>query len=315
MATNQVAFYPGCSLEGTAACFMDSLRAVLAALGVTPGELQDWNCCGATSAHAMNHELYLALNLRNLALAEQQGFSEIIAPCAACYHRLASTAFELSEDKNLADRIKTDSQLDYRGTVKVRNVLDFVANVIGTAKVARAVQKPLTGLKTVCYYGCLNTRVPRMPNFDDIDYPMSMDRIVEALGAKALNWSYKTECCGASLFLSSESTSAKLVGKILQDAVARGADCIVVACPLCHNNLDTKQKAFRLQAGVEREIPVVFFPQLMGLAFGLPESELKLNHCFVPFELDQIKRLSDRVKSSPTPQEKCSTSCSCGHNH
>lgn len=277
------AFYPGCSLEGTASSFMDSLRLVVKALGVDVGDLQDWNCCGATSAHALDHEVYLGLNLRNLALAREQGFDEVIAPCAACYHRLASTAFELAKDEKLAQKLQNDTGINYDHYVKVRNVLEFFAKDIGLDAIARKVKKPLRGLKVACYYGCLNTRVPRMEPFDDIDYPMSMDRILEAAGAETLTWSYKTECCGASLFLSSEQTSAKLVAKILHDAVARGADCIAVACPLCHNNLDTKQNTWRKEFNIASPIPIIFFTQLMGLALGLDEKALKLSKCFVPF--------------------------------
>jgi len=279
----KTAIYPGCSLEGTAAGFEISLEKALGALEITLPHVRDWNCCGATSAHALDHRLYLALNLRNLALAEDQGFSEILAPCAACYHRLASAAFELGKDNELLERLNGETGLKYDGSVTVRNILDYLANVVGTGRIAQAVVRPLSGLKVVCYYGCLNTRIPRMKGFDVTENPTSMDRIVRALGAEALDWSYKTDCCGASLFISSESTASRLVSKILKDAVARGADCIAVACPMCHNNLDTIQNDIRRAYDIPRPMPVLFITQLMGLSFGMTASELKLNHAFVPF--------------------------------
>ena len=282
---SKIGLYPGCSLEGTSAFFTHSLKLVLKDLGVDYGELIDWNCCGATSAHALSHELYLSLNMRNLVLAEQQGYDEIIAPCAACYHRLASAAYEFEQDEALKKELSTQAELNYQGKVKVRNVLDFLANVVGPFNISQKVQKPLSGLKVACYYGCLNTRVPRMKPFDNIDYPMSMDKIVTALGGEPIDWSYKTECCGASLFISSEETSAKLVSKILKNAIACKADCIAVSCPLCHSNLDTKQKAFREQFNISQPMPTLFITQLMGLAFGYNEEEMKLNHCYVPFSL------------------------------
>lgn len=275
------AIYPGCSLEGTAAAYLVSLQRVLKALHAECPELGDWNCCGATSAHAVDHKLYLGLATRNLALAEAQGYTEILAPCAACYHRLASANNEMSRDEELRRQMNTETGLNYGGTVKVRNVLDLLANVIGADHIAEQVVRPLTDLKVACYYGCLNTRIPRMKAFDDADYPMSMDLIVRSLGAHAIDWSYKTECCGASLFVTAEATACRLVSKILKDAMLRGADCICVACPMCHNNLDTKQKEIREQYGIARPLPILFVFQLMGLAFGLSAHDLRLEDSFV----------------------------------
>ena len=280
-----MALYPGCSLEGSANAFQSSLAGVLGELGLSCETLRDWTCCGATSAHALDHRLHLALNLRNLALVQQQGFDEVLAPCAACYHRMAAAAFELNNDAGLLEGLNAETGLEYGGAVAVRNVLDVLANDVGAERIGAHVTKPLSGLKAACYYGCLNTRVPRMETFDDREYPVTMDAIVEALGAHPLDWSYKTECCGASLFLAAEDVSAKLVSRILKDAVAREADCIVVACPMCHNNLDTKQDDIRASFEISRPIPVVFVTQLMGVAFGLSETDLKLAHSFVPFAL------------------------------
>ncbi len=284
---SRTAIYPGCSLEGTAGSFKVSLEKVLETLDVEYNMLDDWNCCGATSAHALDHTLYLSLAARNLELAEKQGYNEILAPCAACYHRLASANFELEKDADLLKRFNEKAGLNYQGKVKVRNVLDFLANVVGINRIASGVVNPLSDLKVASYYGCLNTRIPRMEAFDNIEYPTSMDRTVQALGAEALDWSYKTECCGASLFVSSESTANRLVSKILKDAVSRGADCITVACPMCHNNLDTLQDDIRAGFGISKPIPILFITQLMGLAFGMSESELKLDNSFVPFTLPE----------------------------
>jgi heterodisulfide reductase subunit B2 len=276
-----IAIYPGCSLEGTAGSYLDSLQHVLTALGIELHQLKDWSCCGATSAHAVDHGMYLSLATRNLALAEAQGYEEVLAPCAACYHRLASANSEMKHDDKLRLQVNAKAGLNYGGKIKVRNVLDLLANVVGVNRIADRVLQPLANMKVACYYGCLNTRVPRMKSFDDAAYPMSMDRVVQALGANAIDWSYKTECCGASLFVSSEATAFRLVSKILKDAEARGADCICVACPMCHNNLDTSQKAIRKQFGIARPLPILFVSQLMGLAFGLDRKALRLDDSFV----------------------------------
>jgi len=283
--SSRIALYPGCSLEGTAVSFETSLTAAFEKLGIEYETLKDWNCCGATSAHALDHKLYMSLNLRNLALAQDQGYDEIFTPCAACYHRLASADLELSKNPGLADALKSDTGFEYRGSVKVRNVLDLLTTHVGTERIEAAVKVPLSGMRIACYYGCLNTRIPRADCFDDREYPMSMDRIVTALGGEAVGWSYKTECCGASLFVTAPAASAKLCGKILKDAEARGVDCIAVACPLCQSNLDTKQDDIRAKYGISRTVPVVFVTQLMGLAFGIDEKHLKFESNIVPFDL------------------------------
>lgn len=277
----KTALYPGCSLEGTESAYRVSLRSVLQALGAACAELDDWSCCGATSAHAMDHRTHLGLTTRNLALAEAQGYEEILAPCAACYHRLASASNEMTNDEELRRQVNSETGLNYGGKIKVRNVLDLLVNVIGSDRIAERVTRPLTNLKVACYYGCLNTRIPRMKSFDDASYPMSMDTVVQSLGARTIDWSYKTECCGASLFVTAETTAQRLISKILKDAALRGADCICVACPMCHNNLDTRQKEIREQYGITRPLPVLFVSQLMGLAFGLSKDDLRLEDGFV----------------------------------
>ena len=280
---NKIAIYPGCSLESTAMAFQTSLETVLDTLEIEYGVLKDWNCCGATSAHAIDHELYLGLNLRNLAIAEQKGYDRVIAPCAACYHRMASAANQLKQNENLLRKLNEKTNLNYQGTVTVVNVMDFLANTVGKYKIAEKVTNPLSGMKVACYYGCLNTRLPRSEPFDVVEYPLSMDNITTAIGAQTLDWPYKTECCGASLFISSEKTAAKLIAKILKDAIAHDADYIAVSCPLCFNNLDTKQKTFKKQFGLKKLVPIVYITQLMGLAYGLDASKLKLGHGYVPF--------------------------------
>lgn len=281
--TGRTALYPGCSLEGTASAYAVSFRSVLAAIGIECPELREWCCCGATSAHALDHHLTLSLSLRNLWLAQEQGVDEVIAPCAACYHRLVSASVELSEDEDLRRRICADTGLEYRGEVKVRNALSFFFETVGPGVVSEAVVAPLSDLRVASYYGCLNTRVPGLDGRDDMECPMFMDRLVEATGAEPVGWSGKTSCCGGSLFATKEPVSAELVAPMLQEAVARKVDCIVVACPMCHNNLDTKQADIRRHYGIQDSVPVLFITQLIGMALGLKEAQLWMEQAFVPF--------------------------------
>lgn len=286
MNKEEIALYPGCSLETSSVHYLQSLETVFNVLGIPFKIMEDWNCCGATSVKSIDQDLNLLLNARNLALAEQQGIKELVVPCASCYHRLLNAEFELSEDAALREKINKENDFDYKGIVKVRNILDFFVNVTGLELIKRNVKKPLDNLNIACYYGCLNTRIPIEKTFDVREYPVSMDKLMKALGANVLDWSHKTECCGASLFITVNSISEKLVGKILKEASLRKADCVTVSCPMCQTNLDTKQDIIRKKYAIEKPLPVPFITQLMGLAFGCKPKDLGLNKNFVPVKLE-----------------------------
>ena len=282
MEKDNIALYPGCSLETSSSHYMKSLKTVFSVLGIPFRIMNDWNCCGATSVKSIDYDLNLQLNHKNLALAEEQGIKELVVPCASCYHRLADAEYMLSKDEKRRTELNGKNDFPYKGQVKVRNILDFFVNVVGLDIISKNVKKPLSGLTVACYYGCLNTRVPLEQSFDTREYPMTMDMIVKALGANFIDWSYKTDCCGASLFITVNSIAEKLVGKILKDASLRGVDCVIVSCPMCQTNLDTKQKSIRSKNSIEQPLPVPFITQLMGLAFGCKPKDLGLNKNFVP---------------------------------
>ena len=280
MQNKNIALYPGCSLETSSSHYLKSLERVFEILEIDYSIMNDWSCCGATSVKSLDMNLNLALNLRNLSVAEQQGIDELVVPCASCYHRLASTEYELLKDKERLEKLSEETGYKYEGKVKVRNILDFFVNVVGIDRISEKVTRPLSEMVVACYYGCLNTRVPKEQTFDTMEYPMSMDNLVKALGAETIDWSYKTECCGASLFLTMGSIWEKLVGKILKDASLREADCVTVSCPMCQTNLDTKQKQVRAEYSIEESMPVPFISQLMGLAFGCKPDEVGLDMNF-----------------------------------
>ena len=280
MQDKKIALYPGCSLETSSSHYLKSLEKVFEILEIDYFIMENWSCCGATSVKSLDQRLNLALNLRNLSVAEEQGIDELIVPCASCYHRLISTEYELSNDNEGLEKLTKETGYKYEGKVKVRNILDFLVNIVGIERISEKVTHPLSEMVVACYYGCLNTRVPRDKSFDTMEYPMSMDNLVKALGAETIDWSYKTECCGASLFLTMDSIWEKLVGKILKDVSLRDADCVTVSCPMCQTNLDTKQKQVRIDYSIEASIPVPFITQLMGLAFGCKPDEVGLNMNF-----------------------------------
>ncbi|MCL6636186.1 MAG: CoB--CoM heterodisulfide reductase iron-sulfur subunit B family protein [Peptococcaceae bacterium] len=258
------AYYPGCSLESTAREYDLSVREACGALGVELVELEDWSCCGATSAHSTNHLLALALPARNLAQASEAGL-DLAVPCSACYNRLKTADTVMRRNKETRRQVEAVAEIRYARPVQVYSLLEAVVRGAGLEAVAEKVKRPLKGLKLACYYGCLLVRPPGITGFDRPENPVSLDRLVEALGAKAVQWSYKTECCGASLALSSSETVYGLVGALLDMAEEAGAHALVTSCPLCRANLEMRRQE-------KHRMPVFYFTELMGHAFGLPGS-------------------------------------------
>lgn len=275
----RIGYYPGCSLLGSSREFDESVRAVLGALDVELVEVPDWNCCGASSAHLLNHDLSLALPARILAQAEAAGLDEVLAPCAACFNRLATTRLELAEHPDTRARIAEILGQPYAGTVRVLNILELLDR-LGEQVKAKVAQPFAHDL--ACYYGCLLVRPPKAVAFDRPEDPRSMDRLVALAGARPLDWAFKTECCGAAFSVTRTDLVGKMSAKILDDAVRRGAEALVVACPMCHSNLDMRRPAIDAQLGASHATPVLFVTQVLGLAFGLPPERLGLQRHMVP---------------------------------
>ena len=280
-------YFPGCTAKTTSAEFGISSEAVCAALNIELLELEDWNCCGASSAHSLNHELSLSLPGRNVAIAQEAGL-DIVTPCPACYQNSLSADEALREDEEW--RREMESLLDFRytGKARPRHLLDVIAHDLSIDAIRAKVVKPLAGLKVACYYGCVLVRPPEKTGWDDAEYPMTMDRLMEALGAEPVDWSYKVDCCGASMALSNSDVVVNLSGKIVDGAIEAGADCIAVACGMCHVNLDTRQ----VPSPGKPKVPIFYFTELMALAFGLPEVEkLFGKHAVDPRPLLRARKL------------------------
>jgi heterodisulfide reductase subunit B len=274
----KVGYFPGCSLHSTAREFDLSLRAVADPLGLELEEVHDWSCCGSSSAHATDHLLSIALAARNLSLAEQQGLSHVMAPCAACFSRLAAARHEMAHDEEQARLVRPMLARPFHNTVEVQNVVALLQGLAGPIK-ARAT--PLSDLKVACYYGCLLVRPPGVVQFDDPEDPTSMEEVVAATGATAVRWSRRLDCCGASFSLSRVGSVVRLGRAILEDAKANGAQAVVVACPMCHSNLDLRQSAMQARGGASLGLPILFLTQLVGLALKLDPRSLGLERHFV----------------------------------
>lgn len=275
-AGSEIAYYPGCSLHASGSEYDKSYKAVAKALGLTLVEPKGWTCCGSTPAHWRSHELATRMPLQNLALIESEGHKAVSVPCAMCFSRLKHAAHDVLRDPSLKNGVTSRTGYEYRGEVAIENAVDTIVKRVGIEKVASQVKKPARGLKVVCYYGCLLTRPPGVTGAENPEYPMNMDRLVQALGATALPWSYKTECCGGSMSIIDLDTCLNLVKKILDDARAVGADAVVAACPMCHSNLDSRQNALSRREGNSYQIPVLYFTQLLALALGLGDKKADL---------------------------------------
>ncbi|MDO8473009.1 MAG: heterodisulfide reductase-related iron-sulfur binding cluster [Dehalococcoidia bacterium] len=273
---NSVAYYPGCSLHASGAEYDKSYKAVAAALGIKLVEPKGWVCCGTTAAHWKSHKLATDLPLKNLALIESEGHKAVSVPCALCFSRLKHAAYDVGQDPSLKDGVTRQTGYDFTGAVSIENAVDSIVNRVGLDKVAGMVKKPAAGLKAVCYYGCLLTRPPKVTGAGNPEYPMNMDKLMQALGVKTLDWSYKTECCGGSMSIIDLDTCLNMVKRILDNAKAVGADVIISACPMCHSNLDTRQPALSTREGQKYDVPVLYFSQLLALSLGLGEKKADL---------------------------------------
>jgi len=252
-------YYPGCTAKTTAIEFGLSTEAVCEILGIELLELEDWNCCGASSAHSLNHELALSLPGRNVALAQKAGLDTVI-PCPACYQRCLVADKAFREDEGWRREMEALLDFRYTGQGRPRHLLEVLSRDLEMDTIRAKVVRPLEGLKVACYYGCVLVRPPELTGWDDPEHPTTMDRLMEALGAELIDWSYKVDCCGASLALSRSDVVVTLSTRLAEAAREAGADCIACACGMCQINLDTRQ--------VGKKIPVFYFTELMGLAFG-----------------------------------------------
>jgi len=274
------AFFPGCSLDSTAREFRASAEAVCERLGIELEEIPGWTCCGSSPGHASNATLAVALPVVNLLKAVPMG-CDVVTTCAACYSRLRAANHEMTHESELRERVDEVTGTAYRGTVRVRHLVDVLVNDLGLDLIRDYVERPLGRLRVACYYGCLLTRPPKVVAFDDPEHPTTLDRLMAAVGAEPVEWPAKTECCGAGLSLTSPAVMRQLAFKVLEMAARARADCVAVACPLCQSNLDLRQRESVRAVDSDLSLPVLYFTQLLGLALGLEPKALGLSRLVV----------------------------------
>lgn len=270
-------YYPGCCLkESHGKPYEVSIIAIAAALGMKIVEMEDWNCCGASPFPSIDKSTADMLVRRNIDIAKKSP-KDVIVACSCCYKVLRSGAAE---------------------KVRVRHILDVLANDVGSKKIGESVSVQLKNIEVAPYYGCYIGR-PK-PSFDDAENPQTMDEIIRALGANVIDYSLKTQCCGGTLMIIDERAAFRLVGNLLRLAKEKEADCIVTPCPLCHFNLDRYQSQISRAFGVEYNIPVLFITQLIGLAFGLSPEEIGLKGIFFEKNFASVRPLLKKIKGETT---------------
>jgi heterodisulfide reductase subunit B2 len=275
----KVGYYPGCSLAGTGRDFGESMAAVAKALDIELGEIPEWTCCGSSSGHMTDRLVSVALPANVLLKAQKAGMEQVMAPCAACYNRLATAKHEIESSAQTKAQVEKILQTKVEKLPRVLNVVQLLAQASDAiaAKVTKKFDQTVA-----CYYGCLLVRPATITGFDRTEDPMEMDKLVGAVGGKSIDWNFKTECCGASFSLSKTSVVGRLGAKIMQDAVARKAEAVVVACPMCHSNLDLRRSEINQRLEHKTDIPVLYITQVIGLALGISEKKLGLGRHFVP---------------------------------
>lgn len=292
MSDLKYAYYPGCSLHASAGEYDLSTRELFKRLSIGLTEIPDWFCCGATPAHNVDELLSLSLCAKNLELADAVE-GDVAVACASCFSRLKFTQHILEENSTKRKQVEQAIDAPVKLDGKVKHLLEILAKDLGLDKLAASVNKPLTGLKVACYYGCLLTRPTDVPNLDCTEAPTIMERVIEAVGAETVAWTHRLECCGANFTLSRPGVVIQLTNAILDSAKAAGADCIMVGCPLCHGNLDIRQKEIESVYSTSYNLPVFYLTQLVGLSVGLGADKLGLDAMIVnPLPLLKEKGLA-----------------------
>ena len=257
----QVTYYPGCALQGTARDYAESILGICALLNIELEEIPDWNCCGATAAHSIDHRASIELAGRTLNQAAKLPHTDMLVPCPMCFNRLNTAMHSLRGNHSHRYGIKLKGPVP-----RIRDLADFFATEKMLTATAQQVKNPLEGLKVVCYYGCMASRPPEITGARDFENPQALDRIVANLGATPVPWPFKTDCCGASQVLSRLDIVSQLVGKLYDMAQRVGAQAIVVSCQMCQANLDMYQPKIEADWNRRFSLPVYYFTELIGLA-------------------------------------------------
>jgi heterodisulfide reductase subunit B len=279
-------YYPGCSLEGISVEYNHSMRSLFDALEVTIEDLNDWICCGTLAAPSISRLLGVAAPLWNVAKAKQEGFEQLVAPCSACVYHFKNAEKQVNQDRKLLVEVESVLELPLNDLPRTVHPLEILINNGFEERIISTVRQDLSDLKVVCYYGCHISRPAEVMEFDDPENPQSMDQLLNWVGVETLDWSCKVDCCGAHFSLIKPDIVVDLCAKLFEEALEMGADAVIVACPMCHANLDSRQEEIADQLGYPIELPILYFSQVLGYALGLEPKALGLmKHIVDPLPL------------------------------
>ncbi|MEK7278398.1 MAG: CoB--CoM heterodisulfide reductase iron-sulfur subunit B family protein [Chloroflexota bacterium] len=292
-------YYPGCSLEGISREYDESMRALLARLGVSIEDLPGWICCGTLAAPSLSPLLGLATPLWNVARAKEAGYDQLIAPCSACLYHFKHAAKRVTDDPALRAEVEAVLELPLASPPSTIHPLELLSSDSFETRIKGAIQRDLSELRAVCYYGCHISRPASVMQFDDPENPQSMDRLMSWAGAQVLDWPRKVDCCGAHYSMIKPDIVVELCAKLVEDAVEAQANAIIVACPMCHANLDTRQDQIAAKLGQPIHVPVLYFSQVLGYAMGLSPQTLGLRRHIVdplPMMLEKCRSFTSTVR-------------------
>ncbi|MBK5106698.1 MAG: CoB--CoM heterodisulfide reductase iron-sulfur subunit B family protein [Anaerolineales bacterium] len=296
-------YYPGCSLEGISVEYNHSMRSLFSALEVTIEDLPDWICCGTLAAPSISRLLGVATPLWNVAKAKQEGFEQLVAPCSACVYHFKNAEKQVNSNSKLMTEVESVLEMPLNDLPRTVHPLEILVNDGFEEQIKSGVQKDLSNLKVVCYYGCHISRPAEVMQFDDPEDPQSMDLLLSWVGVQTLKWSRKVDCCGAHFSLIKPDIVVDLCAELVDSALDAGADAIVVACPMCHANLDTRQDVIADKLGQSVNIPILYFSQVLGYALGIAPNALGLKkHIVDPLPL-MLEKCQSRFTDSPSLQE------------
>lgn len=269
----KVSYYPGCTLKTKAKNLEEAAVASMAALGVEFKELTRWNCCGAVHSLADDDLIHHVAPVRDLIRAMDEGSDQVVTLCSMCYNTLARANRLMRNDEVKRKTINDfmSEEKDYSGEVEVSHFLTFLRDVVGWDNLRAKVKLPLSDMKIASYYGCTLVR-PKEVAIEPIGGQV-MNEFVEAIGAVPVDFAASTVCCGSYQVLAHPEAVVDVVGRIIENASAAGADALILSCPLCEYNLARKQDDLVKDGKIARKLPVFYFTQLLAIALGLgPES-------------------------------------------
>jgi len=273
-------YFPGCTLYTKAKNFDQTARNCSKLLGFELKELPNWTCCGATFPLATDNIMALLPPSRILAVAKEQG-TTLTTLCAICFNVIKRTNYLIKEDGEKRDKINNFIEKNYQGDLRIVHYLEILKQDIGFDQLKERVKRPLTGLKAAAYYGCMLLRPFKEMGFDDKEKPTLFEEFLAALGAEAVEFPYKIECCGSFQSVGSPDVATECAYKILGSAIKNGAEAVVSTCPMCTFNIDHKQLDIKQKYLDFKMVPIFYFTQLLGIAMGLDDRILGFEQNFV----------------------------------